>query len=662
MAHGSWLVAKQMSTISSVFARTSSLMMSQQLLSRLHQTQLELFDAQTQMTTGKQVSSPSDDPSKVSSILFLKNALSARAQTDQNLSNALSNLNNVDAALSDATDVTLEAKTIALSQIGVGSDAQTRQEQAIVVDSQIEALMDIANRKLNGLALFAGTAGSKDGKQVFEPFLGGIRYNGSTTNLTADVGRLSTQIIASNGLDAFGSLSTRVQGDVDLDPQASATVRLADINGASGNGISLNTLNVDVNGIDVTVDLANADTLGDVVTRINDAIDSVSPGAGTLSYSGDGFALTGLGANTITISEIGSGRTASDLGLDGLTSTGGVADVGSGLNIKISEHTLLADLGAAVDFAGGLQITQGQTTKTADFSTATTVGDLIKIVKSLDMGVRLDINSAGDGLNLVTEVSGINLSVGENGGSTAEDLGIRTYGASTLLSNFRDGQGIEPVEGEDDFEIQLHDGTTFSIDATGLNTVSDLISAIQTAATGAGLTVGVDFDVALASTGNGLTFTDNTAGASDFVVRDAGTSLVATQLGIAQNAGAAASMTSADEAQVRVRNLFTDLMDLRDALTNNDESGITLAGSRLEDDLDDLAVARAIVGVESRRVTDEQERSAEMKISEQSLLSEIQDADLTEVITRFSQLQTQLQASLQAGAYNLQLSLMDFLR
>ena len=44
------------------------------------------------------------------------------------------------------------------------------------------------------------------------------------------------------------------------------------------------------------------------------------------------------------------------------------------------------------------------------------------------------------------------------------------------------------------------------------------------------------------------------------------------------------------------------------------------------------------------------------------MLSELQDAEMTEVITRFVQLQQQLQASLQVGAQFLRTSLLDFLR
>jgi len=649
-----------MSSISSAFARTSSLMMSQQLLTQLRQTQLGLLEAQKQLATGKLVTRPSDEPARASSILYLRGALAAREQTERNLQNALTHLNTIDAAVGDANDILLEAHTLALSQIGVGSDAETRKTNALVVDAQIAALLDIANRELNGLPLFAGTSGNL-GREVFEEFLGGIRYNGSRTSLTADVGRNGTQVFSSNGVDVFGALSTRVKGSVDLDPQAAATTRIADVRGATLAGVNKGPVNVSVNGAVVAVDLTTADTLGDVVTRVNAAIDSVSPGAGSLAIVGESFALTGNGGNTVTITDIGSGVTAEHLGLS-LSSTGGVADVGGAVNVKLTEQTRLADLGAGLDLASGMVITQGETSKTADFSAATTIRDMQNVIERLNLGVRLEINDAGTGLDLVSEVSGLALSIGENGGTTATDLGIRTYSGATALADFRDGLGIEPVEGEDDFEVQLHDGTTFSVDASALTTVDDLIAAIEAAAAGAGLTVGVDFDVALAATGNGLLFTDNTAGANDFVVRDAGTSLVATQLGINQNAGAANTMTSTDASKVRVHNLFTDLMDLRAALENNDERGITLAGGRIEEDLKSLTRARAIVGVEARRVQDDQDRSADMKIAEQAMLSEIQDADLTEVITRFGQLQTQLQASLQTGGATLQMSLLDFLR
>jgi flagellar hook-associated protein 3 FlgL len=82
----------------------------------------------------------------------------------------------------------------------------------------------------------------------------------------------------------------------------------------------------------------------------------------------------------------------------------------------------------------------------------------------------------------------------------------------------------------------------------------------------------------------------------------------------------------------------------------------------MSEGIDLLAKTRGEVGIRAQRVEKEQERSEQLGITETSLLTDLEDADLTEVITRFTQLQTQLQATMQAGAQNLRLSLLDFLR
>ena len=71
----------------------------------------------------------------------------------------------------------------------------------------------------------------------------------------------------------------------------------------------------------------------------------------------------------------------------------------------------------------------------------------------------------------------------------------------------------------------------------------------------------------LAKTGNGLVFTDNTAGAESFAIANANQSLAghATWASLS-TPGATDVITGTDEATVRVENAFTHLMNLRDAL------------------------------------------------------------------------------------------------
>ena len=57
-----------------------------------------------------------------------------------------------------------------------------------------------------------------------------------------------------------------------------------------------------------------------------------------------------------------------------------------------------------------------------------------------------------------------------------------------------------------------------------------------------------------------------------------------------------AVLAGSDRATVRVESGFSDMIDLRDSLTGNDERGIVLAASRLEEDEGRLITARAVVG------------------------------------------------------------------
>ncbi len=655
-----------MAAISSNLTRTTSLQVSDQLLSALRKTQSALATAERQISTGKAVEKPSDAPDKIAAILLLESRLEARLQEEKNVTQGAGVLDNVDSALADITEILLEAKSIASSQIGIGSDETTRRNQAAIIDAQIQSLLDIANRQHQDISIFGGGSSLGRNTDVFQSFLGGVRYVGATTNMQGDFGLGTTLDFNTNGAEALGALSTRVISEVDLNPFPTANTKLKDLGGVLEQGIRKGTLNVTINGSEVFVDLTTADSVNDIVVRVNNAIASVDPTAGSLAINGAGYALTATAGNTVSISDVGTGKAAADLGI--VISATSATIAGGDLNPKLTERSLLSALGTTIDFGSGLEITNGSKSAVADFSGAGTIQDMMNIVADLRIGVRLQINEAGTAVNLVSEVSGIELSVGENGGTTAQDLGLRSFGTDTRLNEFRFGKGIEPKLGEDDFAIQLHNGAVFNVNLDGATTVADVLTAISAAAVTAGLTVGqpgdagTDLNIGLATTGNGFRFEDGTAGGSDFRVLQLGTSLVATQLGIYNNAGTASAITGSDAAKVKTDSVFTHLIALRDALLANDSSGITIAGEGLEGSINHVAKARAGVGVKSRRLEQQTQRIQDLQIAESSTLSQLRDADLTTVITRLTQLQQQLQASLQSGLSSFQNTLLDFLR
>lgn len=654
-----------MSTIGSISTRTTTLLSSNRLLSALRRTQAEMLASQNQISSGKTVLKPSDAPAKVAAILLVQRQLAAREQSDRNLQHASAILDNTDQALKDATDLLIDARSVASSQVGVGSNTDTRRNQAAVVDAQVQSLIDIANRKFQDISLFGGAHNPAANQGVFVSAFGGVRYTGTRTNLAGDVGLRDPLSYNTNGIDAFNALSSRVKSLIDLDPQATADTRLQDIRGAQGEGFQKGSVVVTIDGSDVAVDLTDAQTLGDVVTRVNDAIGKIDGAAGSLAIAGSGFALTAATGHTIAIGETSDGRSAADLGLK-LTATDATV-AGGDLDPRLTMATSLAALGVSVDWTSGISITQGNQTKVLDLGSARTVQDLVNAVDKLDLGLRLEINDDATSLNLSSEVSGVELSIGENGGSTASDLGLRTLDLGTSLADFNNGLGVSNPPG-DDFQIQLHNGATFRVNIDAASNVGDVIAAIRTAATTAGLRVGApgaagtDLNIGLASTGNGLALEDGTSGAAEFKVVQLGESLAADNLGIYTNAGSGSTIQGKDNSKVQVDSVFSHLIALRNSLEGDDARGITLAGGALEKDIDTLARVRADIGVRAQRVQQQQQRSADLKITEQSMLSDLQDSDLSAVITKFTQLQQQMEASLKVGAQMLQQSLMDFLR
>ncbi|MCC7144898.1 MAG: hypothetical protein IT443_00480 [Phycisphaeraceae bacterium] len=635
--------------------RTTTLMSSDLFLSSLRRTQAAMLKVQTELNTFKKVNVPSDDAGAVSPILRLKNQLQVRAQNESSLNQADAMLHIIGDTLSQMSNVQIQrAYQLALGEDGFSADNTAK---AVEVDQILQSILASANQKYQGVGLFSGNKNGQTPAFV-ETASGGIRYLGSRQNLKVDVGLDSPLDLNSNGVEIFGALSARVTGSVDLDPQTTLDTRLDDLRGALGQGIRRGSFTVTVNGVDTEVNLSGADTLGDVVTLMNNALGA----AGTLAVSGSGLSLTVNAGQTVAISDIGQRNTAADLGLEVAATAGPTVLPATDLNPKLTKLSTLASLGVSIDWTSGLHITQGQTLKVVDFSSAVTIEDMMTAVESSDLGIRLEINESGTGLNLVSDVSGLDFSIGENGGTTATDLGLRSFGLNTRLADFRHGQGVETLAGQDDFEIKLADGSSFRVSISGAATVGDALTAIQTAATTAGLTWGTDVNVSLATTGNGLVVTDGTAGTGTFEVISVNGSYAAEDLGI-KATGSGGVINGSDQATVRVESVFTHLIALRDALERGDDDrGITIAAERLKDDQDAIIHANGMMGVRRKQISDYVTRSEDMKLVEKNFLSQLQDADLAEAASRYGQLTTQYEASLKVGGAIQQLSLLDFLQ
>ncbi len=136
--------------------------------------------------------------------------------------------------------------------------------------------------------------------------------------------------------------------------------------------------------------------------------------------------------------------------------------------------------GVNLDQTSGIRITSGGATYNIDLSAAKTVEDVLHAINTSPAGLQAEINASGTGLNVRSITSGTDFSIGENGGTTAAQLGIRSFDRNTQLSVLNYGRGVSSFAGND-FTIHRNDGVEFGVDVGGLTTVGEVIDAINNA-------------------------------------------------------------------------------------------------------------------------------------------------------------------------------------
>ncbi|MBL8762794.1 MAG: hypothetical protein JNM07_00815 [Phycisphaerae bacterium] len=670
-------------------SRVPTLLASQITLANLNRTNRDILTMQTQLATGREINRPSDDPVRAQALLGLRDVIARSEQRARNLDHASTMVDSLDAAVGQANDLVLQAKGVAASQIGATSDAETRSAQAIVIDSILKQLMSLANQQTGGVHLFGGSTPSR--APIVEQN-GGFRYLGRGQGLRNDLGPGLEIPTTMGGDNAIGETSARLRSSKDLNPSLTLDTPLSDLRGARGLGLAPGSITFSFNGSDpVTIDLAGATNVAGIADRLTFALrgyevdhDVAILGTGGVNISGGRFSIDVAPGGSLAFGDIGAGTAAQDLGLDiPFTSS---SPLGNDLNPRL---TLLTPLSAIPGLSAPpdplrFRFTRGtfQSIADVDLSSAKTIGDIKSLVEAANLGVRVEINSSGTGLDVFNEIAGPALSIESvpARADTAGQLGIRSLSTDTLLADFNDGRGVRLVDGRinpltgqadaavnADISIRLGNGGSFEVDLRPQDVVSvqaliDRINAQAADAASAGRIPAGAVRAELGTSPNGLVLRD-VLNLGPMTVTNLNNSAAAEDIGLLDgkfDAGSA-SFVAEDRSGVRVLNLFTNLMDLRDALRGDNSVGITLAGEQLERSNDRLATARATVGVYAERVNTAKSQLEDHQVLDEKMRSELQDVDFTAAAVRFSQLQSQLTAGLQTAARLQSRTLLDFL-
>ena len=269
-----------------------------------------------------------------------------------------------------------------------------------------------------------------------------------TLSSTADVSAL-----ADLGLDGVEPVGDTITGNRILG--GAKTVLLSSLNGGRGFGqlgaVELN----DRSGASDTVDLSSAETLEDIVERINAADVGIVAGVNEARNGIELTDTTGSQAANLIVANADATNTADQLGI---AVDADVAYKNSGdMHLQVVAHnTLLDELNGGGGVARGtLTIVDskgGQGTLNVRDDSIETVGDVIREIDRLGLALYAEINETGDGIRLVDTGGGAGApTVKEGNTSTAADL--------HLLGNAEevdvDGQLRQVIDGSTTYVIEL---------------------------------------------------------------------------------------------------------------------------------------------------------------------------------------------------------------
>lgn len=347
----------------------------------------------------------------------------------------------------------------------------------------------------------------------------------------------------------------------------------------------------------------------------------------------------------------------------------GDSNDGTGLVLASSTATTAGGSGVQFDTTSGLQIRNGDATYNINFATAATVEDLLNKINGSGSDVVAEINETGTGINIRSRLSGVDFSIGENGGTTASELGVRTFTGTKRLDELNHGLGVHEFEGVD-FSIRRKDGIEFGIDVSGATTIQDILDRINNHASNQDPLHKVTARLSLS--GNGIELvTDDVSTAASLAVIKAPQSQAAIDLGLVPageeespapvSASGTETLTGRDVNPTEVAGAFTALLRLSAALKSNDPVQISRAVELLDASTLQLNDARAEIGARQQGLDAIKSRLESEVISlEESLSNEI-DVDLAQAISDLTARQASYQATLQTTASISRLSLLDYL-
>jgi flagellar hook-associated protein 3 FlgL len=169
-------------------------------LAGLQSAASRLASLQAQLSSGRQITTPSDDPSGTARALQLRADVKRNNQYVSNARDAIGWMSTADSAYTQAVTLTQNARTLLVQALNTGTTS-TASSAAIAdqLDAIRTSLIQVANTTYNGRPVFGGTTA---GTAAYDP---AGNYIGDAGTVSRTIGAQATVQINQTGPQAFGA-------------------------------------------------------------------------------------------------------------------------------------------------------------------------------------------------------------------------------------------------------------------------------------------------------------------------------------------------------------------------------------------------------------------------------------------------------------------------
>lgn len=196
---------------------------SQAALAGLQENASRLQKLQAQLSSGKQITAPSDNPSGTVQALQLRGQVARNTQYGTNAGDAIAFMSTADSTYTQVQNLAQQARTLVVQGLNAGASTGTSNAAlAQQIDALKSSLVSLANTTYNGQPIFGGTASGTQayqvvgvvdgsGDPVLNPATGQqeqtVNYLGDTGSVQRQVGPSTTVTINQVGTAVFGAAS-----------------------------------------------------------------------------------------------------------------------------------------------------------------------------------------------------------------------------------------------------------------------------------------------------------------------------------------------------------------------------------------------------------------------------------------------------------------------